>query len=116
MHGVPGVALPGAVVALEEVSRVETHVDLEPLLRLEALPALLAVERPPAVRPHVQLQPEGRVARPEADGALVLLREVDEARVPPLGLGILEHLLAILQKRRANSCKHKLFGKHVAID
>ena len=93
----PGVALPGAVVALEEVARVEAHVDLEPLLRLEALPALLAVERPPAVRPHVQLQPEGRVARPEADGALVLLREVDEARVPPLGLGILEHLFTILQ-------------------
>ena len=56
--GLPGVALPGAVVALEEVSRVEPHVDLEPLLRLEALTALLAVERPPAVGPHVQLQPE----------------------------------------------------------
>ena len=80
--------------------------DLEPLLRLEALPALLAVERPPAVRPHVQLQPEGGVARPEADGALVLLREVDEARVPSLGLGILEHLFTILQKERGYISTH----------
>lgn len=37
---IPGVALPGAVVALEEVARVEAHVDLQTLLRLEALPAL----------------------------------------------------------------------------
>ena len=52
MH-LPGVALPGAVVALEEVASVKPHVDLQPLLRLEALPALLAVERPAAVRAHV---------------------------------------------------------------
>ena len=36
---VPGIALPRAVVALEEVSGVEAHVDLQPLLGLETLSA-----------------------------------------------------------------------------
>ena len=37
---IPGVALPGAVVALEEVARVEAHVDLQTLFRLQTFPAL----------------------------------------------------------------------------
>ena len=52
------------------------------------------------MRAHVELQPEGGVARPEADGALMLLREVHQAGVPPLRLGVLEHLLAELSGRR----------------
>ena len=46
------------------------------------------------MRAHVQLQPEGGVARPEADAALVLFREMHQAGVAPLGLGVLEDLLA----------------------
>ena len=42
--------------------------------------------------------PECGIAGAEADGALVFLGEVDEARVAPLRLGVLEHLLAVLQQ------------------
>lgn len=69
----------------------------------------MAVEGPAAVRAHVQLQPEGGVAGAEADGALVLLREVHEASVAPLRLGVLEHLLAVLQCMRNTGLPIRLF-------